>query len=84
LGAGATPSIDDDVLVVRGTLLTLLFRGSFYQVTIELGEEATAPQLRFDVPTFVINAAMKGNAANLQAGQPIWLHLDPAALTVIT
>jgi ABC-type Fe3+/spermidine/putrescine transport system ATPase subunit len=84
LGAGATSSIDDDVLVVRGTLLTLLFRGSFYQVTVELGEEGTVLQLRFDVPTFVINAAMKGNAADLQSGQPIWLHLDPAALAVIT
>ena len=84
LGEGSSPPIDANRVVMRGTLLTALFRGSFYQVTVKLGEEADAPQLRFDVPTFVINAATKGDAASLQSGQPIWLHLDPAMLAIIT
>ena len=83
LGWGASPSSNANGLVVSGTLLTLLFRGSFYQVTMQLGEEATAPQLRFDVPTFVINAATKNGVVGLEVGQPIWLYLDPAALSVI-
>ncbi|MCE7989364.1 MAG: ABC transporter ATP-binding protein [Caldilinea sp. CFX5] len=83
LGCGASPASDANPLVVSGTIVALLFRGSFYQITVRLGEAATAPELRFDVPTFVINAATKGNAAALQSGQPIWLLLDPAALTVI-
>jgi len=83
LGCGASSATDVDALVARGRLLTLLFRGSFYQITVQLGEEATAPHLRFDVPTFVINAATKGDGACLQPGKALWLQLDPAALTII-
>lgn len=83
LGCGASSATDVDALVARGRLLTLLFRGSFYQITVQLGEEATAPHLRFDVPTFVINAATKGDGPCLQPGKALWLQLDPAALTII-
>lgn len=83
LGRGATPATAANLLVVNGTIITLLFRGSTYQLTMRLGEEINAPHLRFDVPTFVINGAMRGGLTDLQPGQPIWLHLDPAAVTVI-
>ena len=83
LGCGPSLVPATGLLLVTGTLQLLIFRGSYYQLTMRLGEESTASHLRFDVPTYLINAATTRDEASLQPGQPIWLHLDPAALTVI-
>lgn len=91
LGCGSTAAVtkESDNLTIRGEVQASLFRGSYYQVTVALGEGmagvgAASIQLRFDLPNLLIQAASNGSApACLQAGNSVWLQLDPASLTVI-
>lgn len=81
LGCGQPPKANNDHFFVTGKAQAALFRGSYYQVVVSIGEERAPIQLRFDVPDFVIRAA--GDESSLQPGKPIWLQLDPAAVAVI-
>jgi len=81
LGWGERPTAAANRLLVTGRVQALLFRGSYYQLSVAVGEDKASMLLRFDVPNFVIRAA--GDDAGLQTGAPIWVHLDPTALTVI-
>lgn len=78
-----------DTLTLHGRVQASLFRGSYYQVTVTVGEElpsaeTASTQLRFDVPFLLIQAATDGAVpACLRVGNLVWLQLDPAALTII-
>jgi len=80
LGCGQLPPADSDPFFVTGEMQAALFRGSYYQLVVAVGEEKAPSQLRFDVPDSVIRAV--GDAC-LQPGQSLWLELDPAALAII-
>jgi len=90
-GAGAAAT-ETETLVVTGKVQALLFRGSYYQLTLaldpvkldedekdELGKPSPPTQLRFDLPTVL----MRTVADCFQVGEPIWLELDPKALLMI-
>lgn len=86
LGCGQSVITPDTAaLTINGKVQALLFRGSYYQLQVVVGEELAYVPLRFDVPNFIITTAgTDAPAACLQPGAPVWLQLDPAALTVIT
>ena len=80
LGCGQPPPADNDPFFVTGKMQAALFRGSYYQLVVAIGEEKVPIQLRFDVPDLLIRAV--GDDC-LQLGQSLWLQLDPAALAII-
>lgn len=80
LGCSQRLATDDEPFLVTGKLQAALFRGSYYQVLVAIGEEHTPIQLRFDVPDFVMRAV---GDDYLQPEQALWLQLDPAALAII-
>ena len=80
LVCGQPPPAADNHFFVTGKMQAALFRGSYYQLVVAIGEERTPLQLRFDVPDLLIRAV--GDAC-LQPGQSLWLQLDPAALAII-
>lgn len=95
LGYGETKlaATDSDTLVIQGKVQAHLFRGSYYQITVAVGEEMAGSEvaeaaertlLRFDVPNLLIHVASDGaDPACLAVGNSLWLQLDPAALTVV-
>lgn len=80
LGCATPPATGRDSFFIKGTMVAALFRGSYYQLVVEIGDAQTPLQLRFDVPDFVMRAV--GDDC-LQPGQALWLELDPAALAII-
>lgn len=81
LGCEQRPTAASDSFFINGKMVAALFRGSYYQVVVAIGEEHAPIQLRFDVPDFVMRAV--GDDC-LRPGQSLWLQLDPAALAIIT
>ena len=88
LGCGSAPAtIATEALIVPGKVQALLFRGSYYQLTMVLDEgeqdevgKTTPPiPLRFDLPTVL----MRTLTDCFRVGEPIWLELDSKALLVI-
>ena len=80
LGCAAPPAAGDASCFINGTMVAALFRGSYYQLVVEIGDAQPPRQLRFDVPDFVIRGVGGGC---LQPGQALWLELDPVALAII-
>ncbi len=77
LGTGHAPAAPAaDHLLITGALQSLLFRGSYHQIVITL-PVATPLDLHFDIPTHLMPRPLP------QPGAPLWLHLDPAAFTLI-
>lgn len=92
LGCGPAPATTEtDKLIVPGKVQALLFRGSYYQLTMvldegeqdEVGKTTPPTPLRFDLPTVLIRSITNSITDCFQVGEPIWLELDPKALLVV-